>query len=216
MTTGIIIAIAIVIFGLIILVLYYKVKGSVTNFFTYGLNPHDEFSTLVLSMADHIRQKRSEVDQFMPRHFIGDERWLLDSQGPKTFYYIDANQINDMYSQLSSAHKLEEFTEKEKSAKGFDGGISGRTLSLKGNKATESERTKKFTLDVSTPSKYSFIETYLKDNMLINYGIAKFYTDDTQKIKFNESCDSLEKEFKFKISEEARNTHWINLNKELL
>ncbi|MES2654360.1 MAG: hypothetical protein V4620_02165 [Bacteroidota bacterium] len=215
MIAVIIVAVGLIILGLIIFVIYLKVKGGVTNFLTNGLNPHDEFSTLILSMADYIQQKRAAMDLYLPRYFVDDERWLLDSQVPKTFYYIDESQINDMYSQLNSSHKLEEFTEKEKQAKGFDGGISGSALSIKGNKATESERTKKFTLDISTPSKYNFIETYLKDNILINYGIAKFYTDDTQKIKFYESCEKLEEDFKFKISETERDKHWINLNKEL-
>lgn len=48
----------------------------------------------------------------------------------------------------------------------------------------------------------------------MNYGIAKFYTDEAQRHKFNESCDSLEKDYKFKITEEERAKHWISLNKE--
>ncbi len=215
MTTGyLLIAGAIIVFGIIIYIIYSKIKGGVITFFTSGLNPHGEFSQLILSMADYINKKKNTQEESFPRHFIDDDRWLLESQGPKTFYYIDERQINDMYAQINQAPRLEEVTEKEKASSGVDGGLSSTAVSIKGTKGSESEKTKKYSIDNSAPSKYSYVESYLKDNLLINYGIAKFYTDHTQRVKFEEACNKLEQEFKFKVSENDRNQHWISLNKE--
>lgn len=214
MKENILIVIAII-FGLLALVIFFiwhKTKKSVTSFFSFGLNPSGEFAELVLTLADYIDKKKKE-NEHDPRLYIGDERWLLDSQGPKTFYYLDNTQINDLYSQISQT-RLSEYSERKKSSVGMDGGITYSPVSVKGKKDAESEQISTYTVDTSVASKYSVIEDYLKDNQLINYGVAKFYTDEFQRQRFNESCDRLESEFKFIVTEEERNDHWISLNKE--
>jgi len=213
MTGYFILAFALILLTLVIYIIWTKIKSGVTTFFSTGLQHHSEIAGLILTIADHIKEKKKEYEVFNPRLYIGDERWLLDSQGPKTFYYIDENQINDLYSQINQTPLLE-ISEREKSSKGFEGGLTNNPISLKGNKGSETEKTRKYLPDNSIASRYSLIETYLKDNQLLNYRIAQFYTDEGQRIKFNESCDSLEKDYNYKISEEERNKHWITLNKE--
>ena len=212
MTGYIIIAIAIAILALVIYYVWTKIKNGVGTFFTSGLNAHGEFAEMILTLAEHINRKKQEYE-YNPRFYIEDERWLLDSQGPKTFYYLDEFQINDLYSQINQS-SLFEYSEREKSASGMEGGVDLSPVAFKGNRRAEMERTKKFLIDNSIASKYSVIENYLKDNQLLNYGIAQFYTDEAQRQKFNDSCDNLEKEYKFKITEDERTKHWISLNKE--
>lgn len=212
MTGYIIIALAIAILALVIYTIWTKTKSGVGTFFTSGLNPHGEFADMILTLAEHINKKKKEYE-YNPRFYIEDERWLLDSQGPKTFYYLDEFQINDLYSQINQS-PLSEYSEREKSTSGIEGGVDLNPVAFKGNKGAETERTRKFLPDNSVASKYSIIENYLKDNQLLNYGIAQFYTDEAQRHKFNESCDNLEKEYKFKITEDERTKHWISLNKE--
>lgn len=100
MTGYILIAGAIAILALVIFIVWTKIKNGVGTFFTSGLNPHGEFSDMVLTLAEHISKKKKEYE-YNPRYYIEDERWLLDSQGPKTFYYMDDFQINDLYSQIN-------------------------------------------------------------------------------------------------------------------
>lgn len=212
MTGYIIIVLAIAILALVIYIIWTKAKTGISTFFTSGLNPHGEFADMILTLAEHINKKKQEYE-YNPRFYIEDERWLLDSQGPKTFYYLDELQINDLYSQINQSH-LSEYSEREKSASVIEGGVDLSPFAFKGNRGAETERTKKFLPDNSVASKYSIIENYLKDNQLLNYGIARFYTDEAQRQKFNESCDNLEKDYKFKIEEKERTKHWISLNKE--
>lgn len=212
MTGYILITLAIAILSLVIFIVWTKTKNGVSTFFTSGLNPHGEFAELILTLAEHINKKKQEFE-FNPRIYMQDERWLLDRQGPKTFYYLDEYQINDLYSQINQT-PLSEFSEREKSASGYEGGVAINPISIKGNKGVETERTKKFQIDNSVAGKYGIIENYLKDNQLLIYGIAQFYTDEAQRHKFIESCDKLEMEYKFKISEGERTKHWVSLNKE--
>jgi hypothetical protein len=213
MTGYSLIAIAICLLALVIYIIWKKIKNGVSNFFTIGLQPYGEFAELILTLGERINKKRKEEAEFNPRNFIGDERWLLDSQGPKTFYFIDESQVNDMFSQINQKSLLE-YSESEKLTTGIEGGISSTPITAKGNKGSAHEKTSKFLIDNSVAGKYNHIENYLKDNQLIQYGIAQFYTDEFQREKFNESCKSLETDFKFKITEADRDKHWITLNKE--
>lgn len=184
----------------------------VGTYINYGLNPNSEFAELIVNLAEHINKKKQD-SEYNPRDYIDDERWLLDSQGPKTFYYLDEAQINDLYSQINQ-NSLLEYTEREKSALAKEGGVTSKPLVIRGNKTSESEKTSRFQPDNSTASKYSVIENFLKENELLNYSFAQFYTNEYFLLKFHESCNKLEEEFNYKISKEERSIHWINLNKE--
>ena len=207
------VAVSILIFAFIIYIIFAKFKNGVITFFNSGLHSHGEFADFIIALAAHISKKRKEIEEYNPRLYVGDERWLLDSQGPKTFYFLDEIQVDDFYYQINQP-QLSEYSEREKLTGGMEGGVNLNPISLKGHKGHEAEKTSKFHIESSIASRYSIIENYLKDNQLLRYGIAQFYTDELQRQKFYDTCDNLEKEFNYKITEEERLKHWINLNKE--
>lgn len=195
---------------------FKKFKSGVISLFEYGegLEPYGPFSDIVLTVAEHINKKRKLHETSTPTFYRNEERWLLESTGLKTFYLIDERQINDFYSQINLSPVLQEITEKEKSTKLLEAGISNTPINIKGNTTGELEKTSKYAIDNSIVTKYGHVENYLKEYELISYGIAPFYSDERKKVLFYNSCDQLQVEHGFEITTEQREKHWIKLNQE--
>ena len=147
--SSILIFIAIVSFFLIFFYIGSKIKKATIEIIEYGegLEPYGTLSDIIITLSDKIQKKRQNLSINQPKFYENQERWLLDSQKLKTFYYLDEDQVNNFYSQINIQPRIQEYSEREKKSSSLEGGVSQGILTARGNKSGELESTSKFLVD---------------------------------------------------------------------
>lgn len=105
-----------------------------------------------------------------PSHLAGMKRRLITSMGPQSYYYLDTNQIEDLYSEvIQSLPARSREVEEERSR----GGEVSAKLKIVDPKLTRGVRTKtveKFEEDLTLTKKYSIVRSRLFESSAMVFG----------------------------------------------
>jgi len=140
----------------------------------------------------------------------GDKkREAFKQTGPRTFYYIDEVQVQDLYDQISEEVEPQtiETEEEQQSQAGVSANL--KILSPKYDRGKKTHTKKTFEVKHTPAVMYSKIEEYLIEKGMITFGIEDFTYDESSIKEFSSMCDQMKNKFNFAVPVDLQN-HFIN------
>jgi len=129
---------------------------------------------------------------------------LLLSEGPRTFYFIDEEAVNELYPQIFRDADPVEMETKESETK--TGGIKGKLhlVEPKMGRSTEVSVKKKYLVEQNLGAKYNQIERFLLENDQVSLGLEDFDESELAVEDFRNMCRQMDERFQFKVPEDLQ------------
>ena len=124
--------------------------------------------------------------------------------GPKTFYYIDKDQIEDLYPQVNQElePKRIETRESKETKKGVVANL--RVIKPKYERGGAEETTKIYETKQTLSMMYNRVEQYLLEKGKITFGLEEFEFEESSIKDFKSMCDRMQSKFKFNIPDDLQ------------
>lgn len=152
-----------------------------------------------------------ELEERLRRKLTKDEQKISDIKrdaitrmGPKTFYYLDATQVNDLYIQVVQEPEAKEIETEESQSTGK--GIKGVLLwaEPKYEKVKSLKIKKRYAREVTPVTMYNRVEEYLLSKGDVSFAIEDFEYDDSSLHEFYSMCSQMKDNFDFTIPDELQ------------
>lgn len=170
---------------------------------------------LIISVGQAIDQKIAADNAPKILSIAEKKKNLIEHTGLKTFYYLDKDQIELLYPQISSGVSLSNLTITETSDKKATLNTSiPETINVEVGKNTSNETVKSFNVSDSIINKYNAIERYFMNNKSLIFGIEEFDFDEQTFNFFKRDCGIMETTYEYKISELDQQAHWKQIKKK--
>ncbi len=160
---------------------------------------------IIAAIGQYLDQLSERVDEILtpltPKKIPGDrKKEAILKMGPKTFYYLDENQIKDLYSQVSREPELRQIETRE--SKETKKGICAKLvapITARYEKDRAEETKKSYDVNLTLATMYNKVEQYLFDNDKVLFGLEEFDYDK----KLIEELNSLISQLKTKLGEKS-------------
>lgn len=146
---------------------------------------HEPWTAQVVSVA----QKKKEA---------------IQKVGPKTFYYIDESQVNDLYPQVFQElePKRIETRESKETKKGITATL--RLIEPKYERGRAEETIKIYDATQTPSIMYNKVEQYLLEKGKVTFGLEEFEFEKSPIDEFKSMCDQMRSKFNFNIPEDLQ------------
>ena len=129
----------------------------------------------------------------------------IGGMGPKTFYYLDATQVKDLYLQVSEEIQPRQIETKE--SRRTEGGIRARLKFVEPRleKAKILQTKKTYEIEQTAVTMYNAVEKYLFEFGDVSFGVEDFDYDDSAIGDFRSMCMRMKERFNFEIPVDLQN-----------
>lgn len=153
----------------------------------------------------HLVEAVRDIGRYPEVSLAEKKRKAILALAPKTFYYLDENQVRDLYTQVSQELKPKRIKtrEIEETKKGITAKI--KFLEPKYEKGRAKEVTKSYDVEQTSVMMYNEIEHYLVENDKVTFGLEEFEYDESSIAEFQAMCEHMESKLNFSVPRELRN-----------
>lgn len=161
-------------------------------------------SSKVEDATRHLAEAVRDIGRYPEVSLAEKKRKAILALGPKTFYYIDENQVRDLYTQVFQELKPKRIKtrETEETKKGITAKI--KFLEPKYEKGRGKEVTKSYEVEQTLATMYNEIEQYLVENDKVTFGLEEFEYDKSSIAEFQAMCEHMESKLNFSVPEELQ------------
>jgi hypothetical protein len=214
MVTSILIGIIILAILFLIIFVIHKISKSL-KLVKQSVETDSFWGRLIISVGQAIDQKIAADKAPKILSIAEKKKHLIENTGLKTFYYLDKDQIDLLYPQISSGVILSTMTIKESSDKKKSLSTSiPEAISVEIGKNNSNETVKSFNVSENIISKYNEVEKYFMEKNSLTFGIEEFDFDEQALSNFTRDCSTMETAYEYKISEIDQEAHWKQIKRK--
>ena len=162
-----------------------------------------DLERIVTSISDSVVEILSKLEP--ERVSVAQKKKeAIQKIGPKTFYYIDKDQIEDLYPQVNQElePKRIETRESKETKKGVVANL--RVIKPKYERGRAEETTKIYETKQTLSMMYNRVEQYLLEKGRMTFGVEEFEFEKSSIDEFKSMCDKMRSKFKFDIPEDLQ------------
>lgn len=138
-----------------------------------------------------------------PEDIVLKKKAAIVTMGPKTFYYLDSDQVRDLHDQVGEVQPRE--IETQESDSGLIGGsINLKFVQPKAEKSSSQSTKKRYELQLTSVSMYNRVEEVFFEDGHVTFGIEDFDYDESGIEEFQSVCKYMEEQFNFPIPEDLQ------------
>jgi len=138
---------------------------------------------------------------------IAERRAAIIAAGPKTFYYLDSSQIEDLYAQMVSESEPGTIEVQEKKSRSAGVDVRLRFLSPKFGRSRDSQITKKYEGAPAVGTMYNRAETALFRRNDVNFGLELYQPDRSAVAEFQAMVQTMRDTFNFTIPDDLQQSY---------
>jgi len=164
---------------------------------------HELVRRIEFEEMDSLRRHRfsSETDQLS---ISQEKKEAIQKGGPKTFYYIDKSQVEDLYLQIfqEPEPKRIEIRESKESRKGITGDL--KVIKPRYEKGKAEETTKVYNPEKVPSIMFNKVEDRLLEDGKVAFGLEEFEFEKSSIDEFKSMCDQMQNKLNFDIPEDLQ------------
>jgi hypothetical protein len=144
-----------------------------------------------------LRQRRSETEPVRTAAQVKAD--ALRSAGPKSFFYLDEKEVNDLHPQV--VRELRPSRIERRETRGVTKGVTAQTpiVSPKYEKDSETQETRTYEIPPQRSIMYNEVESYLLDHGKLTCGLEDFEFDRSKLDEFRTLISRLRGRFNVKL-----------------
>lgn len=203
----------IIILGLI-LTLYFVIRKGIRSL-TKEAEKDSFWPGLIINIGKAIEDKRIADAAPKPQSLIEIKKNAICKTGLKTFYYLDKDEIELLFPQISNGIRLSSVTTTKKEGKTTELGASAsNSIKLGIGRNNQNESTQQYNVSNNISAQYNEIESYFIEQGSLTFGIEEFDFDEQAFANFKRDCGFMETIYGYAIKEHEQEEHWIKIKKE--
>jgi len=160
------------------------------------------FSRNLKRIEDRVSDFRELITQVKSRSTAERKKEIIQKTGPKTFYYLNEDQVKDLYPQVLQG--LEPIRIETQERKSVIKGIGARLkfFEPKYESGKVIQQTKTYEVQQKLPMMYNEVEQYLIEKGKITFGLEEFEFDKSLIDDFRSMCSQMRDKFNYLIPED--------------
>jgi hypothetical protein len=162
-----------------------------------------DLDRIVASMSDSVVKILSKLEP--DRVSVAQKKKeAIQKIGPKTFYYIDKDQIEDLYPQVNQELEPKRIETRESKETKKNVVANLRVIKPKYERGRAEETTKIYETKQTLSMMYNRVEQYLLEKGRMTFGLEEFEFEKSSIDEFKSMCDKMRSKFEFDIPEDLQ------------
>ena len=204
----------IIVILVLILIIYLVIRKGIKSL-TNEAEKDSFWPNLVINIGRAIEHKRITDAAPKALTLIEKKKNEICKTGLKTFYYLDKDEIELLFPQISNGIRLSSVTSRKKAGTSSEFSTSvPDTVKLGIGKNSENEVTREFSISNNISAQYNEIENYFIEQGSLTFGIEEFDFDEMAFANFKRDCGIMESTYNYVIKENEQEEHWRKIKKE--
>ncbi len=198
----------------LILIIFLKIRKGLKSL-TNEAEKDSFWPGLIINIGRAIEQKRIADALPKAQSLIERKKEAICKTGLKTFYYLDKDEIELLFPQISNGVSLSSVKSTKKAGKTSELSASAsNSIKLGIGKNSENELTHEFSISNKISAQYNEIENYFIEQGSLTFGVEEFDFDEQAFANFKRDCGIMESTYNYVIREHEQEEHWIKIKKE--
>lgn len=172
------------------------------------------WGALLINIGQAIERKQKMDKEPKPLTLPERKRNEFHNISPKSFYYLDKDEIELLNPQINAGLIAKSVTTRNSSGKSrsVNGGVNKVSIGANSNK--ENEVVTEYAVLDDIVSKYNSVENFLFENNILKFGFENFDFDEKALDRFNNDCGIMFNVYGFEITLEQQENHWKKIKKD--
>ncbi len=208
-SSWVLLAIVILLIGLVVMIIIVTRKAK------KAIETDSFWGTLLINIGQAIDHKQKMDKQPKPLTLPERKRNEFHNISPKSFYYIDKDEIELLSPQINSGLITKSVTTRNSKGESMSAKGGVKKVASVGTKSnTENEVVTEYVVLDDIVSKYNSIESFLLEKDILKFGFENFDFDENALNSFNRDCGIMQNVYGFEITIEQQEEHWKKIKKD--